>query len=1123
METAIRFSQNSQPDNTEQRFISVDVTNKSFKLCQATTVSKKASSVLEYDVVAASTKVPPFRAFDWHPHKDHENLIAVGQSSGEATLLSLIRPGESDPGTLSFQVRSQRPCNAVSLSSNHLLAAGLDRVRTDFCLNIWDFSQRLPSAVASTTSPKSPSFGKGFTEPLHKLAPGDAITSLKFFPTSPLHLIAGSKAQWVRLYDLREANSVSNSGLQFNTRCIHNLAIDPRDENFIASCSPSGDTASISLWDRRMMARSNSGTYSIHDTRQPEPSLELKNVVDAPGSIWSLRFSKSRRGCLGVLSSTGQLKMYDMGKDSVLEEFRSVEAHESEWEVQLPQEIFLDRSQDVQKPFAATSGNRDDKARIVSFDFTTSQDDRGQPRLITLSGQGEIRTVTPSAAPQPTILHPSGFLMHGHKYLQSSLTTSESISDEINAIKSKAEPRNLQRQAYSESKARGSTTDRKSSFDNQAWMADLGFHESTSSLNELISLTSLTQARCKNGYALDPTVNKKLTSNNKWLSGFWSWCSWAQQLHKLSALTQDNLDLSYLGVYSIWMEELPTSALATRSLGSSQYAANVRLSKTIEALVRRLQLPATRQVSTEYHFNRQLCLYISNLAWTTSELDAWSTSLSLSNKHSKAAFLALLSGNRSLAIRSLKAKGSNQTHHFMALAISTSHRKPTQTSTQDQSNLDSDDESDPDSGTSEDDTLRLSLLTDTLSTQTDPFARAILTFLKTTSWPTVLTTETSLPMRYRLALALRHLDDGALTTWISNTTTRTISAGDLEGINLTGTGTPQSLHLLQAYTARFTDLQTSVCALATTIPRYVRDPPILRAYHAMRQTYRAEIMSWGGDAMLDRVAFDVACARAARDNVTGDTLIRPPPPQVRLVCAACAGGLAHHEAGGLEESGGSNGGGGGGGEQKKKQPQQPSGAALNGSSANAATAAALGTVCPHCGRKMSRCGVCDGLLGQEDASYMKWFGKTADGKLSSSSAAADMAAVGEKMAGSVGTITSLDGRREMERNRSQKGSEGSKASIAGSAKGMLEGIRELVAEEEEDGGVDGEEKEREEQVELLKRQDGLMARFTVVCVKCSHGFHYEHARRWFEGDPEAGTVPHRFCPVPRCDCFCWEG
>lgn len=188
METAVRWSQNST--DADQRFLLVDVVGRSLKLCQ---VKSWDEQQFDYDVVATHTKVPAFRAFDWSP--TNEALVAVGQSSGEATVLR-IDDGSQD--TFSLPIRNQRYCNAVAFSTQGLLAAGLDKVRNDFCLNIWDLNQRLPSNNA-----RGFSGNKQNAEPAHKLASSEPITSVKFFQTSPEELVAGVKGQFVRIYDLR--------------------------------------------------------------------------------------------------------------------------------------------------------------------------------------------------------------------------------------------------------------------------------------------------------------------------------------------------------------------------------------------------------------------------------------------------------------------------------------------------------------------------------------------------------------------------------------------------------------------------------------------------------------------------------------------------------------------------------------------------------------------------------------------------------------------------------------------------------------------------------------------------------------------------------------------------------
>lgn len=189
MESAIRWSPSST--SAEQRFLSVDVIGKSFRLCKVTGFNGRH---LRHEVLSTLTDVPLFRAFDWST--SNENLIAVGQSSGEATILRLDANAKE---SLSFPVRNQRYCNAIAFSSHGLVASGLDRVRNDFCLNIWDVNQRLSSASGS----------KSFPEPLRKLASSEPITSIKFFRDQPDTVVTGVKGQFVRIYDLRGLYSLS--------------------------------------------------------------------------------------------------------------------------------------------------------------------------------------------------------------------------------------------------------------------------------------------------------------------------------------------------------------------------------------------------------------------------------------------------------------------------------------------------------------------------------------------------------------------------------------------------------------------------------------------------------------------------------------------------------------------------------------------------------------------------------------------------------------------------------------------------------------------------------------------------------------------------------------------------
>lgn len=191
METAVRWSPSSTLD--DQRFLYVDIPGKSFNLCKVTS-RDDVLGTLKYDVLSSRHSVPPFRAFDWS--SADENLAVVGQSSGEAAVLRLDDDTQSP---VVFPIRNQRSCNAVAFNTQGLLAAGLDKVRNDFSLNIWNVNQRL--SLGSSARP----FGSSRypTEPLRKLASSEPITSIKFFKDHPETLVVGVRGQSVRIYDLR--------------------------------------------------------------------------------------------------------------------------------------------------------------------------------------------------------------------------------------------------------------------------------------------------------------------------------------------------------------------------------------------------------------------------------------------------------------------------------------------------------------------------------------------------------------------------------------------------------------------------------------------------------------------------------------------------------------------------------------------------------------------------------------------------------------------------------------------------------------------------------------------------------------------------------------------------------
>jgi WD40 repeat protein len=913
METAIRWSPSSTA--AEQRFLSVDVAGKAFRLCKVTSFD---GHNLEHEVLSTHTKVPAFRAFDWSPID--ESLVAVGQSSGDATIL---RMNSETQESFSFPIRHQRYCNAVAFSTHGLLAAGLDRGRNDFFLNIWDVNQRLAMRGS-----------KSLVEPLRKLASSEPITSVKFFRDQPDTLVAGVKGQFVRIYDLREGPG--NPSLQFPTRCVHNLAIDWLDENYIASCIASNEPT-ICVWDRRVGPRFAPGVGPTNalDTGQPDPALEFKNVVAPKSSIWSLRFSRTKRGCLGVLANTGHFKTYDMAKEYTAEEYRS-SMDETLGHGSLrsyPEQIYTKYVRDVFSPFDHPTRGYKESDRVVSFDFL-NLNTSNEPSAITLSGDGQVNIVTTKPPPPTVRLSSQGVLAYAKSDGECDFQTIEPASSHglpIAEIVEDLRERILPDLSEEELSRQSNPAAPLSSREARERALSLGTLNNPLTVEEALTLLTVSRLRCKEGYLFDESQNKRILSDDPSLQGFWDWVErkscvrWspygadivpgARLDSSNDSMVANGLDLNYLGVYDVWNNDVGESSEARRIDPSAEL--NIR--ETIVDLVQeQLHLPESKGCDTEYPEHRRLCLRLCGAAQSHRELEELVKTLSADNQHTKAAALAVFQDEAKLAYLALRSHEPTQAHKLLAMAIAGAAKGDT----------------DPDW---EDTCAEIA------KELTDPYARAILALVSKGDWKSVIQ-ETTLPLRYRIEVALRWLPDDDLSAYLNETFEDVIREGDIEGVVLTGLG-HAAMDLFQSYINKFNDVQTSVMAMSHTVPRFINDVSRRARFEAWRETYRWQMNSW--KLQIERARFDVGSRRFA---VTWDgrKLVEPPRQQVSLTCNYCTRPLTQHDASSQLTPSSS-------GEVVHPTPGNPLGAA-----------AMSGMVCPRCGRHMPRCGVCTLWLGSPD-------------------------------------------------------------------------------------------------------------------------------------------------------------
>ncbi|KAL4808911.1 hypothetical protein BDV18DRAFT_133468 [Aspergillus unguis] len=904
MDRAIRWSPSST--TAEQRFLSVDVTGKAFRLCKVTSLK---NNTLEYSILSTHTKVPAFRAFDWSPVD--ESLVAVGQSSGDATILRM-REGDDSQESFSFPVRHQRYCNAIAFSTHGLLAAGLDRVRNDFCLNVWDVNQRL--AMRGT---------KGQMEPLRKLASSEPITSVKFFRDQPDTLVTGVKGQFVRIYDLREGPGLPS--LQFPTRCVHNLAIDWLDENYIASGLTS-EESTVCIWDRRVGARLSTAANPTLETGQMEPALEFKNVIAPESSIWSLRFSRTRRGCLGVLSSNGHLKTYDIVKEWVAEAYRSpIDRTLGQNSVSnYPEQIFTKSVRDVFSPYDHPSRGYPASERVVSFDFL-NMSKSNEPSALTLSADNQIRVATAKPPPPPVRLSSQGTLIcgapSGHcdfKSVRPLGTEGSSIGKVAKNLRDGALKRQEDNDASGKRrKSKEVPEQHLSSREERERMLSVGTLGSPLTAEEALTLLTVNRQRCQEGYLFNRTRNKQILVDDPSLQDFWDWIERARSDSANDSMIMNNLDLNYLGVFDVWTGDLGSS-LEARWLGSGA-AHYPHINDTIADLVQEnLKLPPIESVHTRYSEQRRLGLRICGAAQSHRELEELVKTLSGESQHTKAAALAVFQDEPKLAYLALRSHTPTQAHKLLAMAIAGAAKGNT----------------DPDWEET---------CAEIAKELTDPYARAIIALVSKGDWLSVIQ-EATLPLKYRVEVALRWLPDDDLTTYLTETTKRAIHSGNIEGIILTGLG-HSAMDLFQSYINKFNDVQTPVLAMSHTVPRFINTPANKLRFETWRETYRWQINSW--KLQLERARFDVSSRKFA---VTWDgrRLIEPPRQQVSLTCNYCTRPLTQHDA-------------------SSQIAPSTSGEVVHQTPGNPLSSAAMsGTICPRCGRHMPRCGVCTLWLGSPD-------------------------------------------------------------------------------------------------------------------------------------------------------------
>ncbi|GAA5878092.1 hypothetical protein JCM16303_002844 [Sporobolomyces ruberrimus] len=853
-----------------------------------------------------------------------------------------------------------------------------------------------PAATSSNNSGSPSSYLD--PHPLLSFGSSEVINSATFLSspqgaspsgTSPM-LAAAMANKWLRIYDLRSPPSNVTS---WGSRSVYGLSSNPTNsQQFISH----GDDGVVRLWDLRKpmdpllsFSEAEAGavpTVSRRSSAPVKPLAEISwdpqrrgviatlekdssfvrvwNLVDGPGPRLAQQHQQQSssgelEASLSELNMEGRRPAWDRQEDS--------SAHDM---LRMPIVLEDRRSQVFSQPlssfaFAPSShpsapirivglsrdssgpGSTGHRLEMVSlphplhYDFleqgilTTSADSLSHFRSFRISTEGSTAfdssddshhhhhhhhhhlppPQSPRSAPlssDPTSFRGRGLTLASHEALNNS------------AVDRNATPRpsnQLQRLPSTEGP-----------------MHDLSDEEPD--INALAEdMSVLLRQRVVNGYGADAHKNVGLCEAS--LAEFWRWIGRAQALSGNSCL--NDYDFRYRGVLRI-LHGFPLSSGSSgystpRSNHSSNHMSRPNSSRShrrpddsylktaafdaacSQLVVRRKLEHVFAISSSSFKDQRKLALQVCGMEWEL-PVDVVCSDFEKSGDYEAAAKHAFFSGQLEKSMNYLRLCKDRELRMLAPiLAAYLSQRT---------------------SSAREGSESTYAELCQSLSLSTDidvPWVRALFAFLASGEWREV-GNEMGLPLRDRVAVALRFLSDSELVSFLKELENESLSFGDLEAVLLFGLRN-DGLTLLSNYVDRTSDVQTAALAYSFVSPGLIRND--LRVIRWI-ETYRLQLDQL--KLWTDRARFDSARgvrARAAMEqsrlagkpseaNEVANMLRRIAPAQVVVRCGFCATTIGPQSAGGRNDFASSRGMGSG--------------------------VAGKSTLCPSCSKQLPACSIC---------------------------------------------------------------------------------------------------------------------------------------------------------------------
>ncbi|KAJ3328464.1 hypothetical protein HDU76_009908 [Blyttiomyces sp. JEL0837] len=445
-------------------------------------------------LVAALPESTPIKCFDW---SSEPNVFAVGYTTGRTSILRYTTGSTEDmsrgiESMHEFMPRHMRACNAVAFCPQYpqLLLAGLDKVRNDYCLLIWNVetsgaplsanangklngNDLAPSAMGSTTSMVS--------QPQYQFGTSEAVSSASWFSQENQSLVAGMGQKWIRVFDLRK--DTTSHSIVIATKSVQGLTTNPFDSRSFASYSDNV----VAVWDTRKTA---------------EPILSFDGNFKS--GVGHLAWSPVRSGRLAAVG---------VGKDAM---------HVNVWDIQEGVSV------------AEVNSGLDSNVSVGGRESTvgTSEapygDETGGEFYASLPIVRKVRKVVPSSTP---VLGFAWIPLDSNVFCDWIVTCHAKDKFELSKLPEHS------RLTWNPAGALVQTAGKI--------LTGLGDVEVAEDVLKLM------HDRAKNGYALNPKRNCQIVADNPSLKEAWSWISEMREKSLQKKTTLGDKDFAFNGVISV--------------------------------------------------------------------------------------------------------------------------------------------------------------------------------------------------------------------------------------------------------------------------------------------------------------------------------------------------------------------------------------------------------------------------------------------------------------------------------------------------------------------------------------------------------------------------------------------